>query len=143
VVGYECGVDVLSTRDTVWRLLTDGPGYPGWNRAVVHLAGPIQDGGQVVATLVDGSRVRFSVREVEEESRMVWRRSVLPGLLSESLVFLLGDSVDGVRTEVTQEVHGPLARVFGVGVPRRDVVLSTFLAGLKTQAEGVSRGSPG
>ena len=143
MVGYECGVDVVATRDVVWRLLVDGPAYSEWNRSVVHVSGPILGGHNVIATLVDGSRVRFAIRDFEEESRMVWRRSVLPGVVSESLIFLLGDSADGVRAEVTHEVNGPLARLLGAAVPDREVVLTTFLDGLKARAELTANGSVG
>lgn len=132
---------MASTREVIWGRLVDAPSYPDWNRAMVHVAGAVVDGGHLVATQVDGSRVRFAVQGMEAENRMTWRHSVIPGLVSESLVFLLGDSADGVRVELAQQVHGPLSTVLGRVVPNRSAVLESFLTCLKTSVEAQSAGA--
>ncbi|MCB9412628.1 MAG: hypothetical protein H6525_07255 [Actinobacteria bacterium] len=141
MAGYECGVDVYSTREVVWRYLTDSDGYPEWNRAIVHVAGPLRQGGHVITTGVDGSRSRFAVRTLEHESSMVWRRTVVPGLVTESLEFMLGDSANGVRVQAAQSVGGPLARLLGGAVPDRSAMLTGFLDSLKASVEQAPRGT--
>ena len=103
---YETGVDIAATRDEVWRALLHA-GLLGRRRR------SSQAGESRSAAAIRGPHESFTVAESDAESRLVLVQGWPAGLYTVRRSILLGDSEQGVRVELVQEFHGPLAAVLG------------------------------
>lgn len=129
---YETGVDIAATRDEVWRALLHA-GLLGAPEEVVAGRRVTFGGGDP-----EGPHESFTVAESDAESRLVLVQGWPAGLYTVRRSILLGDSEQGVRVELVQEFHGPLAAVLGRTASDPTPAMAGFAAALKQAAEAAA-----
>ena len=74
---FEDSIDTPATRERVWALYTDLPGWPSWNPGVgrAELDGPVAEGATGTVRGVAGPSSKLKVLEVEPERRLVTQAS--------------------------------------------------------------------
>jgi uncharacterized protein YndB with AHSA1/START domain len=129
---------ISAKPDRIWALLTDGPGYPQWNPAVLSIDGTIEAGKSIRLVSVVNPRRAFTlqVREAEPSRRMVWADGMPLGLFSGVRTFTLRPQGDG-RTEfsMVEEYRGPLAPMITRAIPDMSESFTLIADGLKQAAE--------
>jgi uncharacterized protein YndB with AHSA1/START domain len=129
---------ISAKPDRIWALLTDAPGYPQWNPAVLSIDGTIEAGKSIRLVSVVNPRRAFTlqVREVEPSGRMVWADGMPLGLFSGLRTFTLRPQGDG-RTEfsMVEEYRGPLAPMITRAIPDMSESFTLIADALKQAAE--------
>ena len=96
-------IDVGTSAEIVWRVLTNFPAYPHWNPFLVSVYGPPVPGQQlkVQARYPRGGISQFTVRVVKAipATELRWRRRrVVEGIFDrEQAFFIIPNGIKGVR----------------------------------------------
>ena len=109
---YEATSEIPATPDAIWKVLTDGAGYPTWDSGVDRVEGTIAPGEtiKVVSAAAPGRAFPVKVGEVESGRRMQWSGGMPLGLFRGVRTFTLSPQAAGVtRFHVREEYTGPLA----------------------------------
>jgi hypothetical protein len=107
-------VDIESTSERVWDVLTDLAAYPEWNPFIVAADGPVEVGGRLTLTMQPvGARrvtVRPTVLEVTPGRRLRWLgRLGARGLFDAEHDFAISDRESGgVRLRHEERFRGLL-----------------------------------
>jgi len=117
---------------TVWRILTDAPGYPIWNSTIVSLKGKIAEGEKIelTSTLDPERTFKLKVKEMQENEMMVW------GDAMGKRTYTLTKEGNGVVFTMSEKIGGnPMFPLFANKIPSFDESFETFAADLKKKAE--------
>jgi uncharacterized protein YndB with AHSA1/START domain len=92
---FEHSVQAPVSRERVWALWTDVPGWPDWNPGVARaeLDGPVAEGATGTVRAAGGPASTLRVLEVEPEQRLVTEAS--ERLMRLRFEFELADAGDG------------------------------------------------
>jgi hypothetical protein len=143
-------VEIRSTAERVWQVLTDLAAYPEWNPFIVAADGPVVVGQRLSLTMqpVGGRRVtvRPTVLEVVPGRRLRWLgRLGIGGLFDAEHAFEIGElGAGGVRLSQEERFRGLL-----VPLATRSLARSTLPAfhamnrALKDRAERAPAPRPG
>ena len=123
---------IRATPATVWRLLTDAQGYPGWNSTVVSLAGSISPDAklELVSTLDPSRTFKLKVKDFDPPRRLVW------GDALGTRTYTLTETNDGqTRFQMIERIGGPVFPLFAGKITPLDSTFEKFAADLQTAAE--------
>jgi hypothetical protein len=136
---YEAFADIHAAPDTIWKVLTDGTGYPAWDSGVDRVEGRIDKGEtiKVHAKISPGRTFPVKVTEFISGNRMVWTGGMPLGLFKGVRIFTLSTLGDTTRVTVREEYTGPLLRMMWKSMPDLGPSFETFVQGLKKKAESV------
>ncbi|MCR4347528.1 MAG: SRPBCC domain-containing protein [Sulfuricaulis sp.] len=108
-------IDVATSAEIVWRVLTDFNAYPHWNPFLVSIYGPPVPGQRlkIQERYPGGHPSQFTARVVKAipATELRWRRRrVLEGIFDrEQAFFIIPNGVDGVRFIQREHFSGVLA----------------------------------
>lgn len=108
-------VDVATSAEIVWRVLTHFPQYPHWNPFLVSVYGTAVPGQRLIinARYPDGRSSKFTARVVKAlpAAELRWRRRrLLEGLFDrEQAFFIIPNGIKGVRFIQREHFSGLLA----------------------------------
>lgn len=108
-------VDVATSAEIVWRVLTHFPQYPHWNPFLVSVYGTAVPGQRLIinARYPDGHSSKFTARVVKAlpAAELRWRRRrLLEGLFDrEQAFFIIPNGIKGVRFIQREHFSGLLA----------------------------------
>ena len=128
-------VDIATTADRVWRLLTDATAIPRWNSTVISIQGEIRPGGtiELKSTLDEKRTFKLKIKEFEPEKRLVW------GDAQGSRVYSLEKSGSGTNFSMSEKIGGLLFPLFAGMIPSFDESFDRFTADLKREAEKIQQ----
>jgi uncharacterized protein YndB with AHSA1/START domain len=108
---FEHSVEAPVSRERVWALWTDVPGWPDWNPGVARaeLDGPVTEGATGTVRGAGGPTSKLTVLEIEPERRLVTEAS--ERLMRLRFEYELADAEDG-RLRITHRV-----RMTGLATP--------------------------
>jgi uncharacterized protein YndB with AHSA1/START domain len=108
---FEHSVQAPASRERVWALWTDVPGWPDWNPGVARaeLDGPLAEGATGTVRAAGGPASTLTVLEVEPARRLVTEAS--ERLMRLRFEFELADLADG-QLRITHRV-----RMSGLATP--------------------------
>jgi hypothetical protein len=135
---YEASSTIQASPDTIWRLLTDGPGYAQWDNGVVRVEGRIAPGEtiKVVSEANPGRTFPVKVTRFEPARRMEWSGGMPLGLFKGVRTFTLSPRDDGSTAfHVREEYTGPLLGMMWRSMPDLGPSFDKFATGLKARAE--------
>lgn len=136
---YESRAIIQASPETIWGILTDGPGMSGWESGVVRVEGRVAPDEKIKVVSAANPKRAFAVKvaEFEPGKRMVWSGGMPLGLFKGVRTFTLTPQGDG-RTEVRirEEYSGPMLGMIWKSMPDLQPSFDTFAAGLKRKAEG-------
>jgi hypothetical protein len=108
-------VDVATSAEIVWHVLTDFPSYPKWNPFLVSVQGKPSPGARlkIQARFPNGRAFQFSARIVKAipAAELRWRRRrLLEGVFDrEQAFFIIPNGIKGVRFIQREHFSGLLA----------------------------------
>jgi uncharacterized protein YndB with AHSA1/START domain len=108
---FEHSVEAPVSRERVWALWTDVPGWPDWNPGVARaeLDGPVTEGATGTVRGAGGPASKLTVLEIEPGRRLVTEAS--ERLMRLRFEYELADAEDG-RLRITHRV-----RMTGLATP--------------------------
>ncbi len=125
-------LDIKSTPEKIWRLLTNAEGYRSWNSTIVSLDGDISPGGKIklVSQLDPKRSFRLTIKEWIPNKKMVWGDS------KGSRTYLLNQNEQGAtQFSMTEKIGGWLFPLYAKYIPPFDESFEQFAADLKKAAE--------
>jgi len=135
-------VDIATSAEIVWRVLTHFPAYPHWNPFLISVYGALVPGQRLTiqARYPGGRQSQFSARVVKAipAAELRWRRRrVLEGIFDrEQAFFIIPNGIKGVRFIQREHFSGLLASLV---VPfirdKTDKAFSLMNLALKRTAE--------
>jgi hypothetical protein len=142
-------VDIESTSERVWDVLTDLAAYPEWNPFIVAADGPVEVGRQLALTMQPiGARrvtVRPTVLEVTPGRRLRWLgRFGVRGLFDAEHDFAISDSESGgVRLRHEERFRGLLVPLAARSLTRHTLpAFDAMNRALKERAERAPASRP-
>jgi hypothetical protein len=108
-------VDVATSAEIVWRVLTNFPQYPHWNPFLVAVYGSAVPGQRLIinARYPDGHVSKFTARVMKAipATELRWRRRrLLEGVFDrEQAFFIIPNGIKGVRFIQREHFSGLLA----------------------------------
>ena len=132
-------IDIAASRDVVWRLLTDAPGFPTWNSTVTSIEGPIA-AGQKLKIAVPISKRTFTpkVTAFEAPSAMTWSDGAKPMFWGVRDFTLTALADGGTRFTMSETIRGVMLPMAARSLPDFVPVFEHYAADLKAQAERVA-----
>lgn len=108
-------VDIATSAEIVWRVLTDFNAYPHWNRFLISVYGPPVPGQNLKIQTRNprGRTVKFKARVVKSipATELRWRRRrIVEGIFDrEQAFFIVPNGIKGVRFIQREHFSGLLA----------------------------------
>lgn len=134
---YAVQTEIAAPPDVVWRVLTDGAGYAGWDSGIRSVTGEVA-AGQGISFVAEVSPKRpFKVKVATPEPGrvMTWTGGMPLGLFRGVRTFTLTPQDGGTHFEMTEVFTGPMLGLIGRSMPDLDPSFRQFAAGLKARAE--------
>ncbi len=131
-------VTIHAAPDTIWRVLTDAPSYPGWNSTVTKVDGLIALGEKITvhAKLSPGRAFPVKVVAFNPSKRMVWSGGMPLGLFTGERTYeLRPTSAGNVEFSMREDYAGLLAPMITKSIPNLQPAFDEFAACLKARAE--------
>jgi len=135
---FTASTNIKASKDTIWRLLTDGPNYPTWDPGVIRIEGRIAPGEKLTAysKLSPNRGFAATVTEFLPGQRMTWSGGMPLGLFKGVRTFTLMPKSDGsIDFTLREEFSGPLLGMIGKSIPDMTKSFQDFVNGLKERAE--------
>lgn len=135
---FAASTTIQAAPEAIWRLLTDAPGYPGWNTTVTRVDGRIALGERVTvhAKAAPGRSFPVKVVAFDAPRRMVWRGGMPLGLFKGERDFELRPmDTGGVEFTMREDYTGWFAPLITRSIPDLQPAFDEFAACLKARAE--------
>ncbi len=123
--------------ETVWALLTDAAGYPGWNTAVIRITGTITAGTKIELVSIANPKRAFklTVTSMTPPSDMVWSDGMPLGLFTGVRTFRLVPNGNRTDFTMTEDFSGLLSGLICKSIPDLTDSFDQFADSLKAAAE--------
>jgi hypothetical protein len=135
---YEARSTIKADPQTIWAIITDGPGYLSWDNGVVRVEGMIEPGRKikVVSEANPGRTFPVKVTRFVPPTSMEWSGGMPLGLFKGVRTFTLEPLGDGsTNFTVREEYTGPLLNMIWKKMPDLGPSFEKFATGLKARAE--------
>ena len=134
---YEAGATIAAAPDAVWAILTDAPGYAGWDSGVERVEGTIAPGETitVVSEANPGRAFPVKVTAFEPGRAMTWSGGMPLGLFKGVRTFSLVPDGTTTRFTLREEYSGPMLWLIWRSMPDLGPSFERFARGLKQRAE--------
>jgi hypothetical protein len=129
---------IQAAPEAIWRVLTDAPGYPGWNSTISRVDGSIALGEKITvhAKVAPGRAFPVKVAAFDAPRRMVWSSGIPLGLFKGERVFELRPTAGGgVEFTMREDYSGWLAPLITQSIPDLQPAFDEFAACLKARVE--------
>ena len=134
---YEAAATIAAAPDAVWAILTDAPGYAGWDSGVERVEGTIAPGEkiEVISEANPGRAFPVKVTTFEPGRAMTWTGGMPLGVFKGVRTFSLTPEDGGTRFTMREEYSGPMLPLIWPSMPDLQPSFDQFAAGLKARAE--------
>jgi hypothetical protein len=135
---FATSIPIQAAPETIWRILTDAPAYPGWNTTVTAVDGRIAAGETVTVhvKISPGRAFPLKVTAFDAPRRMVWSGGMPLGLFTGTRTFELRPASGGaVEFTMTETYTGLMAPLITKSIPDLQPAFDEFAACLKARAE--------
>jgi hypothetical protein len=137
---YEAGSTINASPETIWAILSDGPGYAAWDSGVVGVEGTIAPGEKIKVTSEANPKRAFPVEvtNFEPGRSMTWSGGMPLGLFKGVRTFRLTPEDGATRFTMREEYTGPLLPLIWRSMPDLQPSFDQFARGLKAKAESAA-----
>jgi hypothetical protein len=134
---YESTVLIQAPPEAIWAVLTDGPGYAGWDSGVVRVEGTIAPREKIKVVSEANPKRAFPVQVTEfaPGERMVWSGGMPLGLFKGVRTFTLSPENGSTRFVMREDYTGPMLPLIWRSMPDLGPSFEQFAQGLKARAE--------
>ena len=125
-------IDIATSPEKIWRLLTNAEAFTSWNSTVVELTGKIALGQKIVlrSTLVPDRKFKLKVKIFEPHKQLAW------GDAMGTRVYTLTPAANRKTCfSMVETIGGPIFPLFARMIPPFDDSFNQFAADLKKAAE--------
>ena len=125
-------IDINAELPVIWALLTNAPGYPGWNSTIISIDGKIALGEKIrLKSTLDTTRTfKLKVKEFEPETKLVW------GDGQGRRTYTLIKRGNGSTTfSMTERIGGLMFPMYAKMIPSFDQSFEQFASDLKKESE--------
>ena len=130
---------IRAAPEAVWEILTDAPGYAGWNPEIVAIEGRMAPGARIRARVKVGNgairTVPLRVTAFEAPSRMEWTGGLPLGLFTGRRILTVTPGDGAVEFRMLVQMSGLLESLMVKAVGNRQVEIDGFSSALKVHAE--------
>jgi hypothetical protein len=131
-------IDIQAPVKEIWRILTDLPRWPQWNRTIERTLGNVECGAKITVFVKQSPGRAFPLRvtELDAPRRMVWSGGMPLGLFTGRRVFELAASpASAAIFSMREDYTGPLADLICKSIPDLQPAFDEFAQCLKREAE--------
>jgi hypothetical protein len=136
---YVTTATIDASAETVWAILTDGPGYKDWNPEIIGIDGSMILGARITAYVRLGNgavrRVPQRITALDAPTYMQWTGGLPLGLFVGRRTFTVTQKGPAVEFRMHLAMSGPLAPLILKSVGDRQPEIDSFSAALKRQAK--------
>jgi hypothetical protein len=135
---FATSTSIKAKPESIWKILTDAPGYTGWNPTVSKVEGKIALGERVTvhAKISPGRAFPVKVTELVPAKKMVWTGGMPLGLFKGERTFTLAPGKDGaVEFSMREVFSGLFSPMIERSIPDLQPAFDEFAAALKKKAE--------
>jgi hypothetical protein len=135
---FSATINIKASKEIVWNILTQAPGYPEWDPGVIRIEGTIAAGETITAyNRINPDRAfPATITEFVPGVRMTWTGGMPLGLFKGVRTFTLVPKGEGtVDFTLREEFSGPLLPLIGRSIPDMTQSFQEAVAGLKAHAE--------
>ncbi len=130
-------IEVPASPETVWDVLTDGPGHSTWDPHVEAIEGSFDEGAQLEVKFRQGMTFRPTVTEVDDNRRLEWLGKLLvTGLFDGRHSWELEPTDTGTRITQSEEFSGILVPLMGRIIRKTEQDFAASNAALAEVARG-------
>ena len=125
-------VEIKSSADKIWKVLTDIVNYPKWNSTIVSISGEVELNKIItlVSTLDPSRTFKLKIKEVVENEKLVW------GDMQGSRNYTLEKISDSLtKFTMAEKISSPLLPLFVKYIPEFDESFEQFATDLKKEVE--------
>lgn len=135
-------INIRSTPEQIWRVLTDAPGYPTWDATYTHIEGRIAPGEKIVLhhASLEPKKLAMTVTVFEPYERLVWSGGGMPPAMfkGERMVTLAPQDDGLVAVSVALTFSGAMAPMIVQALPDLQPHLDRFAAALRQHCEALA-----
>jgi len=131
-------IDIQAPAGTVWRILTDLPGWTRWNSTVERTVGDVERGAKITVFVKHGTGRAFPLRvtELEAPRRMVWQGGMPLGLFTGTRIYeIAAPTAATAAFSMREDYTGLLAGLIGKSIPNLQPAFDEFAQCLMREAE--------
>ena len=135
---FESSAVIKTSPDTIWRIITDGPGLSRWDSGIDRVEGRIAPGERIkLYTKANPARAfPLKVTTFEVGRKLVFTGGMPLGLFKGVRTYDLRPNADGTtHFHVREEYTGPLLPMIWPSIPDLGPSFTQYADGLKTRAE--------
>jgi hypothetical protein len=134
---YESTALIDAPPAAIWSVLTDGPGYAGWDSALTSLDGRVAPGEKLKLHPETNPGRAFGVKvtQFDPERSMTWTGGMPLGLFKGVRTFRLTPEDGRTRFTMREEYSGPMLPLIWRSMPDLGPSFQQFARGLKTRVE--------
>lgn len=125
-------IDIKSTAENIWKILTTASKYTQWNTTIVSLEGSIalNEKIKLVSKLDPKRTFKLKVKEFELNQKLVW------GDGQGNRIYLLTNKGNGiVNFSMTEKIGGLMFPMYAKMIPPFDASFEQFATDLKKASE--------
>jgi uncharacterized protein YndB with AHSA1/START domain len=135
----ECSIQcaIAAPPKRVWSLLTDAPGFPGWNSTVTRIGGTIALGAklEIEVPAAPGRVFKPKVSELDANRSMTWSDGMAP-MFKGVRTFTLAERADGgTDFTMTETFAGVMLPMIKGSLPDFGPVFEAYAKDLKKASE--------
>jgi hypothetical protein len=134
---YAVSINVRSTTQRIWVMLTNAANFPRWNSTIQSIEGQIAAGQKIKlrATIAPERVFNLNIREFVPEQRLVWSDGMAP-MFTGVRTFTLTPKPDQTTDFHMAEVFsGLMLPLIAGSLPNFGPVFERYAADLKAEAE--------
>ena len=134
---YEVSETIVAPPQSVWEVLSDGPGYMNWESGIIKFEGTIARGRKIklFPEVSPGRAFPLKVVELVPGERMVWRGGMPLGLFTGERTYTLTPENGSTVFHMREEFTGPLVGLMWKSMPDLGPSFTKFATGLKARVE--------
>jgi hypothetical protein len=134
---FSTTIEIQSSPETVWAILTNGAAWTNWNSTIDKVEGTIAPGEKITvfSKVSPGRAFPLKVSEYVPGQRMVWSGGMPLGLFKGQRTYTLTPKGKGVEFGIREEFSGLMAPLITKSIPDLQPSFETFAADLKRRAE--------
>jgi hypothetical protein len=133
----DVSIDIHSTPERIWQLLTDAQAFPRWNSTVTRVSGPIAPGAKLELEVpaAPGRTFKPKVAAFEPCRRMTWSEGLAPMFKGVRPFTLTPTDAQSTRFTMNEVLAGLMLPMIKGSLPDFGPVFETYASDLKREAE--------
>ena len=134
---YEVTATIQAPAESVWKVLTDGPGFTTWDSGIERFEGTIEPGARIklFSEVSPGRAFPLKVVRFTPPRQMVWKGGMPLGLFTGERTYTLTEGDGKTVFRMREEFTGLLVGLIWRTMPDLGPSFDKFAQGIKARVE--------